>query len=186
MARVSLLIRRRAQVRKVWKGNRHSCKWRFQEKISTSDTNLLPKEERRFTWHGHLLQLVGVLNRADEIWNLYRYTRYRVNFSSRHKFYLTHEVGEPNAHDNGGQSPSNETLPGLFRTQLCIDIWISIWEDFPFGCLNSYLNEWCAAHGKAKHVGHDVVDDDHHNGHDEPDEALKHILDDQVALGDHT
>ena len=48
------------------------------------------------------------------------------------------------------------------------------------------MNERCAAHGKAKHVGHDVVDDDHHDGHDEPDEALKHVLDDQVALGDHT
>ena len=51
---------------------------------------------------------------------------------------------------------------------------------------NSYLNERCAAHGKAKHVRHDVVDDDHHDGYDEPDEALKHVLDDQVALGDHT
>ena len=48
------------------------------------------------------------------------------------------------------------------------------------------MNERCAAHGKAKHVGHDVVDDDHHDGHDEPDEPLKHVLDDEVALGDHT
>ena len=48
------------------------------------------------------------------------------------------------------------------------------------------MNERCAAHGEAKPVSHDVVDDDHHDGHDEPDEALKHVLDDQVALGDHT
>ena len=59
-------------------------------------------------------------------------------------------------------------------------------ERLYFGCCNSYLYEWCPAHCKAKHVSHDVVDDDHHDGHDEPDEALKHVLDDQVALGDHT
>ena len=59
-------------------------------------------------------------------------------------------------------------------------------ERFNLGNSNSYLYERCAAHGKAKHVGHDVVDDDHHDGHDEPDEPLKHVLDDEVALGDHT
>ena len=32
--------------------------------------------------------------------------------------YLTHEVGESNAHNNCGQASSNETLPGLFWTQL--------------------------------------------------------------------
>ena len=48
------------------------------------------------------------------------------------------------------------------------------------------MYERCSTHGKAKHVGHDIVDDDHHNGYDEPDKPLKHVLDDQVALGDHT
>ena len=57
-------------------------------------------------------------------------------------------------------------------------------QRFNPGSSNSYLYERCAAHGKAKHVGHDVVDDDHHDGHDEPDEPLKHVLDDEVALCD--
>ena len=48
-----------------------------------------------------------------------------------------------------------------------------------------YLYEWSASHGKAKHVRHDVIDDDHHNGDDEPDEPLEHVLDDEVALSDH-
>ena len=49
----------------------------------------------------------------------------------------------------------------------------------------SYLYEWSAPHGKAEHVSHDVVDDDHHDGNDEPDEPLEHVLDDQVALSHH-
>ena len=98
-------------------------------------------------------------------------------------FYLTHEVGEPYAHDNSGQPSSNETLPSLLWTQLSK----KGLKDFLLGVVfDSYLYERCAAHGKAEHVGHDVVDDDHHDGHDEPDEPLEHVLDDQVALGDHT
>ena len=49
----------------------------------------------------------------------------------------------------------------------------------------SYLYEWSAPHGKTEHVSHDVVDDDHHDGNDEPDEPLEHVLDDQVALSHH-
>ena len=50
---------------------------------------------------------------------------------------------------------------------------------------DSHLYEWSAPHGKAKHVSHDVVDDDHHDGNDEPDEPLEHVLDNQVALSHH-
>ena len=35
--------------------------------------------------------------------------------------HLAHEIGETDAHDDSGQPSSNETLPGLFRTQLSID-----------------------------------------------------------------
>ena len=48
----------------------------------------------------------------------------------------------------------------------------------------SHLYKWSAPHGKAEHVSHDVVDDDHHDGNDEPDEPLEHVLNDEVALGD--
>ena len=78
--------------------------------------------------------------------------------------HLTHEVGEAETHNNCGKPPSNEPLPCLLGAQ---------------------LNQRSPAHREAKHVGHDVVDDDHHDGHDEPDEPLKHVLDDEVALGDH-
>ena len=60
--------------------------------------------------------------------------------------------------------PSNETLPRLLWAQ---------------------LDQRGPPHCEAKHVGHDVVDDDHHDGHDEPDEALEHVLDDEIGLGDH-
>ena len=76
---------------------------------------------------------------------------------------LTHEVSEAKAHDNCGNSPSDEALPCLLWTQ---------------------LDQRGPAHREAKHVGHDVIDDHHHDGHDEPDEPLKHVLDDEVALGD--
>ena len=76
---------------------------------------------------------------------------------------LAHKVSEAKAHDNCGESPSNETLPRLLWAQ---------------------LDQRGPPHREAKHVGHDVVDDHHHDGHDEPDEPLKHVLDDEVALGD--
>ena len=76
---------------------------------------------------------------------------------------LTHEVCKTEAHHNGCQSTSDEAFPSLLWTQ---------------------LDQWSAAHREAKHVGHDVVDDHHHDGHDEPDEPLEHVLNDEVALGD--
>ena len=79
--------------------------------------------------------------------------------------HLAHKVSEPETHDNCGEPPSNEPLPRLLWAQ---------------------LDQRGPAHREAKHVGHDVVDDHHHDGHDEPDEPLKHVLDDEVALGDHT
>ena len=52
--------------------------------------------------------------------------------------------------------------------------------------LGAELDQWCSAHEKAKDIGHDIIDDDHHDGHNEPDETLKHVLDDEVGLGDDT
>ena len=78
---------------------------------------------------------------------------------------LTHEVRKAKTHNNCGQPSSNEAFPRLLWTQ---------------------LDQRGPTHREAEHVGHDVVDDHHHDGHDEPDEPLKHVLDDQVALSDHT
>ena len=79
--------------------------------------------------------------------------------------YLAHQVSKAEAHEDSSNASSDEALPGL------------LWAE---------LDEGGAAHREAKHVRHDVVDDDHHDWHDEPDEALKHVLDDEVALGDNT
>ena len=48
-------------------------------------------------------------------------------------------------------------------------------ESFP-SLLRAELDQWSFAKEKAKHVGHDVIDHHHHDGHNEPDEAFKHIL----------
>ena len=77
---------------------------------------------------------------------------------------LAHEVSKSEAHDNSRETAPDESFPGFLRTQ---------------------LDQGGAPHGEAEHVGHDVVDDHHHDGHDEPDEPLKHVLDDEVALSDH-
>ena len=77
---------------------------------------------------------------------------------------LAHEVSKSEAHDNSRKTASDESFPGFLRTQ---------------------LDQGGASHGEAEHVGHDVVDDHHHDGHDEPDEPLEHVLDDQVALSHH-
>lgn len=77
---------------------------------------------------------------------------------------LAHEVSKSEAHDNSRKTAPDESFPGFLRTQ---------------------LDQGGAPHGEAEHVGHDVVDDHHHDGHDEPDEPLEHVLDDQVALSHH-
>ena len=64
---------------------------------------------------------------------------------------LAHDVGQTQAHEHGRDSSANETFPSLLGTQ---------------------LNQWCSAHEEAKHVGHDIVDDNHHYRHDEPYETL--------------
>ena len=66
--------------------------------------------------------------------------------------YLTHDVSQSQAHEDGRNPTANESLPGLLWTE---------------------LDERSSAHEEAKHVGHDVIDDDHHDRHDEPDETLK-------------
>ena len=73
-------------------------------------------------------------------------------------------MSKSEAHDNSRETASDESFPGFLRTQ---------------------LDQGGAPHGEAEHVGHDVVDDHHHDGHDEPDEPLEHVLDDQVALSHH-
>ena len=95
---------------------------------------LLGSEHRaRLAAHRHPLQLRAVLDRADEV---------RV---------LAHDVGQTQTHEDGRNSASNESFPGLLRAE---------------------FNKRSSAHEEAKHVGHDVIDDDHHDRHDEPDEAL--------------
>jgi len=78
---------------------------------------------------------------------------------------LAHQVGQAQAHEDGRDSSANETFPGLLGTQ---------------------LYQRSSAHKKAKHVGHDIVDDNHHDRHDEPDETLEHVLNDQIGLTDNT
>ena len=77
---------------------------------------------------------------------------------------LAHEVSKSEAHDNSRKTTSDESFPGFLRTQ---------------------LDQGGAPHGEAEHVGHDVVDDHHHDGQDEVNQALEQVLDDQVRLGHH-
>ena len=81
-----------------------------------------------------------------------------------HEVALAEEVAECDADEDGGDAAADEALPRL---------------------LGAELDEARPPHEEAEHVGHDVVDDHHHDGHDEPDEPLEHVLDDQVALSDH-
>ena len=48
-------------------------------------------------------------------------------------------------------------------------------KSFP-GFLWTELNQWGPSKEKSEHISHDIVDDDHHDGHDEPDKTFKHIL----------
>ena len=57
-------------------------------------------------------------------------------------------------------------------------------KPFP-GLLGAQLDEWRLAKEETKHVGHDVIDDDHRHRHDEPDHALEDVDDDEVALRDY-
>lgn len=66
--------------------------------------------------------------------------------------------------DDSGESTANETFPGLLGRQ---------------------LNERRFAEEEAENVRHHIVDHYHRDGHDEPNQAFKHVLNDQVRLGDH-
>jgi hypothetical protein len=44
------------------------------------------------------------------------------------------------------------------------------------GLLGAQLDERGLAEEESEHVGHDVVDDHHQDGQDEPDERLEHVL----------
>ena len=61
---------------------------------------------------------------------------------------LTYYVGQTQTHEDGRNSSSDESFPGLLRAE---------------------FNKWSSAHEEAKHVGHDVIDDNHHYRHNEPD-----------------
>ena len=78
---------------------------------------------------------------------------------------LTHQVGEAKTHHHSGKTTSNKPFPSLLRAK---------------------LDQRSSAHEEAKHVGHDIINDDHHDGKDEPDETLEHVLDDEIRLSDHT
>lgn len=68
---------------------------------------------------------------------------------------LTHEEGNANGHDNGRDTAPDEAFPSLFRAQ---------------------FDKGSATEEEPEHVGHHIVEDDHHDGHDEPDQTLEHIL----------
>ena len=72
-----------------------------------------------------------------------------------HEVALAQEVAETDADEDGGDAAADEPLPRL---------------------LGAELDEPRLAHEEAEHVGHDVVDHDHHDGQNVPDEALKKIL----------
>ena len=78
---------------------------------------------------------------------------------------MAHQVGQSKTHHHGGKTTSNKSFPSL------------LWAE---------LDQWGSAHEKAEDIGHDIIDDDHHDRHDEPDEALEHVLDDEIGLGDNT
>ena len=65
---------------------------------------------------------------------------------------LARHVGQPQAHEDRGHAAADEALPGL---------------------LGAELDERGPAHEEAEEVRHDVVDDHHHDGHDEPNETLQ-------------
>ena len=65
---------------------------------------------------------------------------------------LARHVGQPQAHEDRGHAAADEPLPGL---------------------LGAELDERGPAHEEAEEVRHDVVDDHHHDGHDEPNESLE-------------
>ena len=72
-----------------------------------------------------------------------------------HEVALAEEVAEGDADEDGGDAAADEALPRL---------------------LGAELDEARPPHEEAEHVGHDVVDDNHHDGQDVPDEALEQIL----------
>ena len=72
---------------------------------------------------------------------------------------LAHKVSQSKTHHNSCKTTTNKSFPSFLRAQ---------------------LDQWGSAHEKTKDIGHDIIDDDHHDRHDEPDEALEHVLDDEV------
>jgi hypothetical protein len=76
---------------------------------------------------------------------------------------LRQEVGDGDTPDNGEKPCAQETLPRLLRRD---------------------LNQRCSSKGNTAEVCEDVVGDDHGNGQNEPDEALKDVVDDEVCLSD--
>ena len=64
---------------------------------------------------------------------------------------LANYVGQAQTHKDGRNPSSDESFPGLLRAE---------------------FNKWSTTHEESKHVGHDVINDDHHDGHNEPDQTL--------------
>ena len=78
-----------------------------------------------------------------------------------HEVALAEEVAECDADEDGGDAAADEALPRL---------------------LGAELDEARPPHEKAEHVGHDVVDHDHHDREDVPDEAFEEVL--QIVTGE--
>ena len=110
-----------------------------------------PEEGAGLAAHGHLLEIRGVLDRADEVGKLNTFIVTLINKSVLTTPHLAHDIGQPQGHEHGTNPAPDEPLPGL---------------------LGAELDERGAAHKEAEHVGHHVVDNHHHDGHDEPDKTL--------------
>ena len=85
-------------------------------------------------------------------------------------------MGEGQRNHNRGylKLGNNEGLKTR-RWECKSSIYSSTDKPFP-GFLWTELNQRGPSKEKSKHVSHDIVNDDHHDGHDEPDETLKHVL----------
>lgn len=75
---------------------------------------------------------------------------------------LHQQIREQHAKDYGANAAANESFPRLLRAQ---------------------LDQWRASEEESEHISHHVVTHDQRNRDDGPDQTLKYILYDQVALG---
>lgn len=119
------------------------------------------EQRRRITVHGHAFQLVGVLDGADEVFELAQVLRdlHKQGAPSAQKDHTVARVLATIRADHGTyagpekdscNASSYEALPGLFRRQ---------------------LDQWGFAKEEAKQIGHDVVAHYHGDWCNEPERS---------------